>query len=611
MLRFCELKSMVIKTAFLGLFLLLNTLLFAQPEIEEKLALQFYQNQDYDKAAELYQRIYARTPTPFYYNYYLDCLFELEDYKRAKGFVRAVSKKYPNQYRYQVDEAYVVQRSGNKEKANKAYGKIIKGLGNNRNEVIELADAFLIRDLDNYALKTYIKAKKKIKNPPLNMEIADLYYKMGDYNSMINEYLDLAVMDETYIPTVQSKLQGIITDPSQDKISEELRIELLRRTQKHPSETLYSELLYWYSIQKKDFELALMQSKALDRQFGDRGGRVFALGNILMSNQEYSLAVEAYQYVIDLGEDSEFLYAAGVNILEARFKKIISEKNYSQEELVSLEKSYLDALNTFGKNGTTVQMMMNLAYLQAFYLDNIESAKALLLPIEQMNNVPNDTRAKAKLQLADMKLFSGEKWSASLLYKQVEKAHKNEPIGYEAKFKAAKFFYYVGEMEWAKVQLKVLSGATSKLIANDALDLYLLITENISMDSTYDALSIYATADLLHYQKKYDLSIITLDTILDIFPHHPITDDVYFKKAMIAMDQQEFQLADSLFAETLDYDPFGTLADNALIERARLNDYILKKPDIAKELYQKILLDYPGSLFTVEARKQYREMEKR
>ena len=584
--------------------------MFAQPAMDEKLALQFYQNREFDKAAELYQKIYVKSPTPFYYNYYLNCLFEIEDYKKAKSFVQSVAKSNPSQIKYQVEEAYVLERSGNKSKADKLYEKIIKSNDDNRQIVIELADAFMVRDLNNYALLTLKQGKKKIKTPPLNLELADLYFKMGNYNAMIDEYLDLAVDDEQYIEVVKSKLQIIITDPIQSQVSDALRVELLKRTQKYPSETIYAEFLYWYSIQNKDFDLALIQAKSLDNQFKEGGGRVFGLGNILMSNQQYSIAVEAYQFVIDLGSKSAFTTGASVNILQAQFMKITSEKNFQTQELMDLEMAYLKKLDEYGHNGSTVQMMMNLAYLQAFYLDKIEEAKQLLLPIEQMPNVPSDIRAQAKLELADMKLFSGEKWSASLLYKQVEKDHKNNPIGYEAKFKAAKFFYYVGEMEWAKVQLKVLSGATSKLIANDALELYLLITENISQDSSYDALSIFAVADLYYYQKKYDIANITLDTILNIYPHHSITDDVYYKKAIIAMDEQKYELADSLFSQTLNYDPFGTLADNSLIERARLNDYILKRSEVSTQLYMQILLDYPGSLFTVEARKRYRELVK-
>ena len=601
--------SFGLKTTLIVFFVSLGFALSAQTEVEEKLALQFFQNKEYEQAAELYQKIYSAKPTPFYYNYYLDCLFALKEYKKAKSFVRSISRKNPDEIKYKVDEIYCEESSGKIESANKSYEKLIKKSDKERKECLALADAFIVRNHDEYALSTLLRAEKYVKNPPLNLEIADLYYKMGNYQAMINQYLDMAVADDKYIDVVKSKLQGIITDPSENSISEILKNELLKRTQKHPNQTLYSEFLYWYSIQKKEWQLALIQAKALDRQFNEKGGRVFSLAKILMSNQSYDLATEAYAYIIGLGMDSQFFPASQIYILEARFRKITSQKIYDKKELVDLEKAYIEKLQAFGYNGSTAQMMMNLAYLQAFYLNKMEFAKMLLENVIDLPNLRVDLRAKAKLELADMKLFSGEKWSASLLYKQVEKDHKNDAVGFEAKFKAAKFFYYVGEMEWAKAQLKVLSGATSKLIANDAMELYLLISENISGDSTYDALEIYARADLLSFQKKYIEANTTLDTILNIFPNHNIIDDVYFKKASIAMETKDYKLADTLYSQCISQNPMGPMVDNSLISRARLYDYTFKDKEKAVEFYKTILLDYPGSLFTIEARKRYRELE--
>ncbi len=581
----------------------------AQTEVDEQLALQYFQNQEYNKAAELYQGIYQRKPSPYFYNYYLDCLLAMQDYKTAKSFVNQVAKKNPGQLKYQVEEAYVLQQSGNGEKAQKIYEKLAKNGGKSRAEALSLADAFMVRNQNQFALKTLQKAKKDFNDQPLNMELADLYFKMGDLEAMMAEYLDLADLSDSYLNQVQSRLQMIISDPSQESLSESLRAELIRRTQKYPNKTLYSEFLYWYSIQRKEYDLALIQAKALGRQFNDGGNRVYELANILMSNEQYALAVDAYQVILDMGNKSNFYNAADINILQAKFMKITAQKNFQTNELVVLESEYLKKIDLYGRNSTTVLMMINLSYLQAFYLDKIELAKQNLIPIESMPNVQAESKAQAKLMLADMMLFSGEKWGASLLYKQVEKAFKNEPVGFEAKYKVAKFFYFVGEMEWAKVQLKVLSGATSKLIANDALDLYLRITENISPDSSYDALSIYARAELLTYQKQYKRAIQTMDTLISLFPNDPIIDDAYFQKAMIAKDLKEYSKADSLLAQTFEYNRFGSLADNALIERARLFDYVFEEKQRAQTLYQQIILEYQGSLFTVEARMRYRALQ--
>ena len=590
-------------------FLLMTVFSVMAQTTEEKLALQYFQNKEYDKAADLYKEIYKQKPSPIFYNYYLDCLFAKEDYKTAERFVSSVAKKHPDDLKYKVEYAYVIEQSGNQKKAKKLYDKAIKSLKANRADVIVLANAFKVRGLTNYALKTFEKGKKMIDDPPLNMELADLYMSMGNYQGMISEYLDMVADDENYLVPIQSKLQLIISDPNNNMASEALRTELLRRTQKQPNKTVYSELLYWFSLQKKQFDLALMQAKALDRRYHEEGERIFQLAKILYSNKEYELTIEAYEYVMTYGSKNRLYQTSSIEILQARFMHIVRDAVYEQKELETLSLSYEELLKKYGKNGSTVGLIMNLAHLYAFYLDDTQKAISLLENVPNLSNVDNVIRARAKLDLGDILLFSGQKWEASLMYKQVEKANKHDAIGFEARLKAAKFFYYVGEMDYAKVQLDVLKGATSKLIANDALDLYLLITENMSYDSTYDALSIYARADLLAYQYKYSDAFATLDSILVAYPMgEPIRDNVWFKKAEISYDMKDYQSADSLYQKSIDEDPYGTLADNALIMRARLNDNQLDNKSKAKELYKIILLEYPGSLFTVEARKRYREM---
>ncbi|RLD65073.1 MAG: hypothetical protein DRI84_07580 [Bacteroidetes bacterium] len=594
---------------FTILLLLISAFSVSAQSVDEKLALQYFQNKEFDKAADLYKDIYRKTPSPYFYNYYLDCMFALQDYKSAERFVNSVAKKNPEDLKYKVEYAYVIDQSGNHKKAVKLYDKAIKSLKSNREDIINLANAFKVRDLTEYALKTYEKGKKMIKEPPLNMELADLYMSMGDFQGMIGEYLDMVADDDQYLPPIQSKLQLIISDPNNNMASEALRDELLRRTQKYPNKTVYSELLYWYSIQKKQFELALIQSKALDKRYHEEGERVFQLAKMLYSNQEYLLSIDAYEYVMEYGKKNRLYQTSGIEILQSRFMHIVNDGAYELDELKALSLEYEKLLSKYGETGNTVGLLMNLAHLYAFYLDETQKAILLLEKVPSLSNVDNYTRAKAKLDLGDILLFSGRKWEASLLYKQVEKANKYDVMGFEARLKSAKFFFYVGEMDWAKVQLDVLKGATSKLIANDALDLYLLITENMSPDSTYDALAIYARADLLAYQHKYSAAFSTLDSILTAYPMgEPIRDNVWYKKAEIRFELKDYQSADSLYQECVDENPYGTLADNALIKRARINDNKLNQKEKAKELYKIILIEYPGSLFTVEARKRYREM---
>jgi tetratricopeptide (TPR) repeat protein len=217
-------------------------------------------------------------------------------------------------------------------------------------------------------------------------------------------------------------------------------------------------------------------------------------------------------------------------------------------------------------------------------------------------------QASVKVELADILLFTGQVWDASLLYQQVYKDYKNDEIGQLAKFRNARLSFYIGEFKWAKDQLDVLKAATTKLIANDAMALSLLIGENADNDSSYVALSLYASADLLEYRNEFDKSYQTLDSINLNFQQHEIFDDELLKKAEIRMKQGRYPEADTLLGTLLGEFPSSVLADKALLIRAKLNDNQLNDKTKAMQYYESIIVNYPGSLYVVEARKRFRTL---
>lgn len=597
------------KAFFLVVFSLMSfTLLKAQPEVQEQLALQYYQNGEYEKAADLYEKIYQRKPQVFYYNYYLSSLFAIEDYEKAEKFVKSLSRKEPDNLRYKVELGYIYKRMGNERKAKKLFNTAIKKLPKKRSDYLALSAAFQYRDLYDLSLKVLEMGKTDF-NPPLYEAIADQYFAQGKYQEMISTYMDMITENASYINLVKGKLQMMIAGAGNQVLSDALRTELLRRTQKYPSQTIYSELLYWFSIQKREFALALIQAKALDRKFNENGERVYQLSNILISNKAYDKAADGLKYIIQLGEKNRFYRAAEINLLRVNYLNLLDKNDIQTSEITQLVKDYESTIKKYGKNPTTVELMKNLAYIQAFHLHDFDQARNYLEEILEMRGVTKKVKANAKLLLGDILLFEGKKWTASLQYKQVEKEFKNDPIGFEAKFKAAKFYYYVGEMEWSKTQLDVLKGATSKLIANDAMELSLLISENIDPDSSYSSLSYFARADLLFWQRKYESALQLLDSIELIFPNYSILPNVNYQRALIYMEQKNHDSAQVFFKKTFTNFPYASIADNALIKLARLLDEELHNASEAQKYYEKILLDYPGSLFTVEARKRYEEIK--
>jgi tetratricopeptide (TPR) repeat protein len=265
-------------------------------------------------------------------------------------------------------------------------------------------------------------------------------------------------------------------------------------------------------------------------------------------------------------------------------------------------------LDELGKNPFTIPLILNLAHLQAFYLGEIEQSTELLLEAINIPKITLSDQAQCKLELADIYLFSDEQWESTLLYSQVEKSFKNEPLGHEAKFRNAKLSFYICEFDWARAQLDILKAATSKLIANDALELSLMISDNIEEDSLTDPLCMYGNADLLEFRNRDMEALAMLDSISLKFPMHSIVDNVLFKKAEINSKNGNFSEAAKYYTEIIEKYPYDLLADDATFYLAGLYENQLNDKSKAMKLYESILTQYPGSLYVVEARKQFRAL---
>ncbi|MFW6019476.1 MAG: tetratricopeptide repeat protein [Bacteroidales bacterium] len=577
----------------------------AQSE-QEQLAVQYYQNQEYEKAADLFKELYKEDPSVSFYKYYLGCLVELEDYSEAKKLVRKQKRNSDFPLKYEVELGYLLQQEGNDRKAKRKFKDAIREVPNQRQAYIDLANAFVNRKLHDYAIDLLKRGNRKINSDrAFHMDLASLYGETKQYRKMMEQYLELLNNNPDYTRQIKDELQLFIEDGEEEKLST-IKNVLLEQSQKSHSNSLYAELLMWYSIQLKDFDIALKQAKALDKRFNEDGKRVFYLAKVLADNKKYDLAIDAYQYVINKGEEHSLYLGSLIRLLDVKFDKLTRTGDYNRKDLLTLEGEYKHTLETLGENASTIELMLNMAHMQAFYMDKVEDARKLLNKAIDISRAKPKQIAKCKIKLADILVMDGDVWEATLLYQQVDKDFKNEPLGHKAKLKDARLSFYMGEFQWASSQLDVLKAATSKLIANDALQLYMLIKDNIGLDSSLAAIKTYARAEMYAFQRKTDLALKTLDSLQLKFMGHNIQDEVLFKKAEIQINKKNYEKADDLLADIVKNYNQDILADDALMKRAELNEFYLKNKEKAKSLYQKIITDYPGSLYTVKARKRYR-----
>lgn len=582
----------------------------AQPNVtDEQLAIQFYQSRDFVKAAELFERIYDSRPSYYVYQYLVMALVENQEYGKAEKIVRKCLKAEPDSPRYLVDLGYILYRSGNPDKARKTYEEALKKLAPSQQSIFDLANAFMMKGENEYAIQTYLKGRQLMNNTyPFGFELAGVYERMGDFKSATEEYLNLLEFNETYLNTIQDRIQGLLSFDVNNEKNEILRKVLLSRVQKNPDKVVYASLLWWYSIQQKDFDLALIQAKALDRRLKESGDKLVQVANLALSNQQFDVAESAFQALIDKGGSSPYYNYSRRELINTRYRKILSGPSPKKQELENLTGSMVKELKDSGESPENITLIRNFAHLEGFYNHRTDSAISLLNRAILMAGISNEDKAYCKMELADIFLFTGEVWEATLLYQQVYQDYKNDVLGQEAKFKNTKLSFYIGEFMWARAQADILKAATSKFIANDALALSLLIGENLDPDSSTVALEKYARADLLDFRNEPGLALQSLDSILTTFVEHPIFQYVFYKKAVIKLKQGKFAEADSLLELLFSLYPEGVLADEALMQRGDLNQNQLNNPVKAMDCYREIIDKYPASIFVPEARRQFRKL---
>lgn len=579
----------------------------AQQSTDEKLASMFFNDRDYEKAASIYERLFEQKPASYYYTYLIYCYLEMNDLKKAEKLVRNQIKQEPKNLKYQVDLGYLYSRSDDNSKAQKQYEDVIKNLPPEKNQIIEVANTFLSRRETELSIRTYQKGRQLLQDSyPFNMELAYVYQSVGDIQDMVEEYLNYIDYDITKLSFVQDRLQDALSMDSDGTKNDIFRKALLRRIQRYPDRTYYSELMIWYSVQQRDFAQALIQAKSLDKRLGEDGHRIYDLATLCVTNNNYDVAEEAYRYVISKGAEAPFYKICRIELLNVSFLKITQHYNHTAEDISRLEKEYESTLAELGNTSSSINMIKNLSHLYTFFSGKSEQAINLLSDAIKIPGLTLQQIADCKLELGDIYLFTGEVWEATLLYSQVDKSFKNDPLGHEAKLRNARLSYFIGEFGWAKAQLDVLKAATSKLIANDAMELSLLIGDNLTEDTAGVALKVLSRAELLEFQNKDEQALLTLDSIQNIPTGATLADDVLYRKAKIAMKKGEYLRADSLYAKIVEGYPEEILADNALYKMAELNEIQLANKSKAMDLYQELITKYPGSLYTTEARKRFR-----
>ncbi|MFM2226326.1 MAG: hypothetical protein RJA07_2528 [Bacteroidota bacterium] len=602
------------KILLFSLVLLKYEISLAQTSDDLDLAEAYYNNNEFEKAVALYDKLFTKNPdNTAVYDKYVKVLESLKQYDKAEKVIKKVQKLHPDDFTFYIDLAKFYELKGDEKKATEQYDATIKHLKADPDAIRKLAALFMQTNQIEKAKMVYEKGNTILNAPHyFDIELATIYGKQGKPKMMMDLLLAALDVDATRIQEVKNILQPLLTDGN---LSMDLQTQLYKRIQKSPNNLMMIDLLVWSYLQSHDFEQAIIQIIAIDKRLREGGQRVMQIAESAYDEKYYNDAINGYKYVADLGDDYPYFFQAKSWLLKSRKAKIENTDDYTTADLNALKSEYLSYIAKFNPNINNQQMYANtvcdLAQLEALNYHQVDTA---ILILNDLIAKFIDTRSinKAKIDLGDYYLMQGEKWESTLLYSQVDKALPGEALGELAKYKNAKWSYYFGDFEWAQSQMEVLKGSTSELIANDALDLSIFIAENLGKgdDSIMNigAMQMFANADLLVFQNKMDEAWKLYDSIKILYKENNVEDDVDFAQAKICIRKKQYDKAVVLLDNIIIKFGEDILADDALFLKATLLETKLNKKKEAMDLYADLLSKYQGSTFVNEARKRFRAL---
>ncbi len=572
-----------------------------------ELANEYFKQGEYEKAKDIFQKIAKdKNNIRLIHQNYIQCLFKLKNFDEAEKYLkRQIKSNDLTGIAYRSDYTSLLEMTGKFEEAQKEMETLIDLAARTEGTIYELQDLLYRNSKTELVIQLLKKGREIAKD---ENKFAILMARAYLYNSqkepMIEEMLKYGLIEGN---------QDYVKATFQDNLKTEAEIDMLEKAlyskvQKFPTEQYYTDILIWHLIQQKEFSKAFIQTRALDRRLRQDGQRVFELAQTALVNKDFKVAIQMYEYVMKEYPQGQYYTYARRNALFCKEEVVKTAYPVSVADIRSLIKDYQGLFSDLGRNVKTMEALRNTAQLYAFYLNERDTAITVLETAIMIAGSDNAFRDKCKLDLGDIYVLKNEPWEATLLYSQVEKSQKEDQLGQEAKLKNAKLHYYNGEFDLSKEVLDILKKATTREIANDAMQLSLLIQDNIGLDTSEVAMKEYAKVDLLLFQNKNAEAMIALNQIFEKYKSHSLADDILLLRANtnLKINQPQKALEDlELLRKNYSFD---ILADDALFLEAKIYEESFQQKDKAMELYREILQKFPGSIYGAEARKRFRNL---
>jgi len=584
------------KLYIIFLLFIVHFALAQNPEMAKK----YFDQGELDKAAYEYKLLTDKFPYNDNYLFSLIKIYQSQSkFKEVEKLLK--QKDYKRKPQYLVYLGYNYQLQKDSIKAEKYYRKAIKQVEKQNFKAYTVGNTFKQLYLLDKAAEVYEMVLKDGKNTGFYLQLALIYAEQNKPESMIRSFLNLLSKELKYESQVKYYLTRFITQDPENEINVILKNQLINRI-KDTQDTRWYRLLQWLYTQQKEYKKAFLQLKSLYKKEAADIAEIYHLAKTAVYNKKIDDAKSIYHYVIRQNDDPEYVELSKLALLQLDLKSLLNE--IQKQDIETLFQTYLTE-NWLPDNKIALQIAY--ADFLAFHLGKTDEALELLSGLEQQH-LNKQHLADLRLKKADILLYNEKFNQALILYTQVQLDFPNNPLGHKATYDIARASFFQGDIDWAHGQLKVIKSVADDLIANDAIDLDLLIINNKEEgDSIHTGLKQLARAKYEIYRKNASKAIQHLDNTKQQFKGQLIYDDALLIQAGLYEQRENYQKALENYQAILDNNTEDLLKDDALFRMAMIYEK-LDEVEKAKNLFKIIVIEYPASYWFVDARKHFRRL---
>jgi tetratricopeptide (TPR) repeat protein len=591
------------KLLFILFCLLSFNPLFSQTLTELEQARLLKEKGEINAAIDMYKEfIKQNSQNSELYLYLSDCYFLIGEDKEAEKYLKKAEKISPNDYKIKTTLYLLYEQTGQNNKKEKLLKKLLSELKANNSDILSLGNEFIVKRHWAEAKMVFLKGRELIyDNTAYTWQLSNIFAQEGDYANIAKEYFLQLENNPATLKQIQANLSGLFAN-NQD-IAPIVEKQWEAYWKKNKNNPYFAQFGIWLFNQTKQYNKSFELAKLIDEKFENGiGSTMLTFGEDMLNSNNIDYALNASNYMLKKGKESPFYQKSKILSLSLTYKQFLSKSLKTEANLTSIENDFNEFFKEFSYSKETFEIILQMGNFFAFYINKPQEAVDML---EEAINKGLSTNQKGEIKLLLAKIYNryGDMWQASLYCSQVEQDCKNNYLADEAKLLKAMFSYYNNEIPWALSQFKALRSSTTKLIANDAMSYSILIEENIDQDSTYNGLKLFAYAEREIEYNNLELAEAYLDSINTSYLYHPLFDEVLLLRAKINISKKDFNKAKEYLNEIVKKYPYDLTADDALYMLSDIYINHLNEKALAKEILEKIILDYPNSIYVIEARK--------